>query len=106
MCYPVLMHDQLKNAIITIQRVKGRRSLRLKRGLMRREQMRQIIEAGIEPTGPRADWLRQTANRLIQELGVAAEEFNAANPDDLISANDFVDAMTTAIGVIKSATEK
>jgi len=73
------------------------------RGAIRRKQMQEALERGDEPTGPRADWLKQTASEIMKVLELAAIRFNEENLDDLISANDLGDAVLTSMKWLQAA---
>lgn len=77
--------------------------LRLKRGLMRRQQMAEAIERGEEPVGPRAEWLKVTAHALLDTLQTSASVFNDKHQDDLISAADMGDALGTCINMLQKS---
>jgi len=64
--------------------------------------MAKELAVGTNPTGPRAEWLRDTSRELNLTLQKCAEEFAKDNPDDLISIADMVDAIHTCFHQIKS----
>lgn len=79
---------------------------KLARGMQRRAALAADLAAGVEATGTRATWLHDTSLAIIALLGEEALEFNKANPDDLISASDLVDALATAIQTIKKTAQR
>lgn len=81
------------------------RALRLKRGTARRVAMAAALAQGRDPQGPRARWLEATSRRVLAVLEEQAVAFNAAQPDDLISVQDFGDALATALAALAAADE-
>ncbi len=79
---------------------------RLRHGLRLRQEMAEQMERGEKPTGYRAEWLQATAVRVISEMGEAAREFNETHTDDLVSANDMLDVLATAINLLRCASSK
>lgn len=47
-------------------------------------------------------WLKETRNRLVQELANAAKEFQTINKHDIISVNDMIDVAESLLSVLKS----
>lgn len=70
---------------------------RLANGLKRREEIREQLMKGINPSGYRAAWLDETATRLTELLGQCAREFNEDHTDDMISAHDIGDVIATIL---------
>jgi fumarate hydratase class II len=69
---------------------------RLARGAQLRAAMQRQIEAGIPPTGYRADLLNDVSDQIIQLLCATAEKFLQDHPDDLLSSQDFLDALASS----------
>jgi hypothetical protein len=69
---------------------------RLARGAQLRAAMQRQIEAGLTPTGYRADFLDKTSREIVEWLCAAAEKFNKDHPDDMCSTADFLDILMTA----------
>lgn len=74
---------------------------RLAHGTILRQQMHDQIKRGERPVGPRPDYIRKAAMAIIQLLGSEAEDFNHKNPDDMISVQDFMDCLETAMGALR-----
>lgn len=77
---------------------------RLENSVQKRNALMASIDRGETPTGYRADFLRESAQRILIELGAIARDFNAAHPDDRCTAQDFVDVLNTTILWIKKKT--
>lgn len=73
---------------------------RLEIGSRIREKMKASIAKGEEPSGYRADWLRESALEIIRTLGSQAQKFNTTYSSDKISAQDMVDALATAMNLL------
>lgn len=67
---------------------------RLARGAALRAEMQRQIEAGVVPTGYRAEFLNEVAQDIFRVLCAAAEKFNR-HGDDLWSVADQMDALAT-----------
>lgn len=94
------MSDKLDHAIeVIVATQDADRQERIARGLKRRAEMADLLKAGIEPAGPRADWLDGTASAIIKLLQERAGAFNDASEDDAISTKDMVDALATVMHV-------
>ncbi len=74
---------------------------RLENGRLRREEMRTEIKNGIQPTGPRATWLKNCASEVIELLKHQGQEFNDTNADDRVSVDDWIDIITTVLHWLK-----
>lgn len=79
---------------------------RLEHGARLRAAMFEAIKRGEKPTGYRAEWLRGTAMEIISTLEDCALEFNLNHPNDQISAMDLMDALATAMGILKREAQK
>ena len=88
----------LPEAVDVLVQAATSKRLRLQRGQLRRAQIKAAMEAGEPVSGPRVDWLRATANGILAVLTEAAQAYNAANPDDMISSQDLCDALATVRG--------
>jgi len=97
-----IRQSKAKADIETIIRAAHRQNARIKNGNIRRARMAKELAVGTNPTGPRAEWLRDTSRELNLTLQKCAEEFAKDNPDDLISIADMVDAIHTCFHQIKS----
>lgn len=89
--------ERLEWAADIIKAAAANEKLRGARGAIRRQQMKDALERGETPEGPRAVWLKETAAAVIKTLEAASINFNETNLDDLISANDLGDVLITAI---------
>src|SRR5260370_13678255 len=67
----------------------------LAHGAALRESMRREIEAGLTPTGHRPNFVASTSDQIISVLCAAAEKFNQEHLDDMISSQDFLDALAS-----------
>jgi hypothetical protein len=77
---------------------------RLENSVQKRNALMASIDRGENPTGYRADFLRDSAKRVLMELASIAKDFNDAHPDDRCTAQDFVDILNTTILWIKRKT--
>lgn len=96
----------LTTSLAILKKASQQEKLRLKRGKMRREQMLAAQENGVEPSGPRAEWLRSTSMALMKTLEVEAKRFNDANLDDMVSAADLCDALASAIALLQEGSAR
>jgi hypothetical protein len=90
-------------AIDVVVSAADRNRRRLQRGGIRRTQMIKEIEEGRQPTGPRAEFIRDTAQAIMDLLVESSKEFNEANQDDMISTLDFQDVLATVRGRLEEA---
>ena len=74
---------------------------KLQRGLNRRQSLLAMSRAGVVMATPRVEWLNTTANRVLGVLAEMAESFNEANPDDMISLQDFIDVLAGTARILK-----
>ncbi len=91
-------------ALSVIERASKLQKLRLRRGMIRRNQIAAAMEAGEQPEGPRIEWLKDSASKVLACLQECCRQFNEANCDDLISRADCVDALSTAINWLQKQT--
>lgn len=89
---------EFSDAVDVLVQVATSKRLRLQRGQLRREQIKAALEAGEPVTGPRIDWLRDTGNGVLAVLTEAAQAYNTAHPDDMISSQDLCDVLATVRG--------
>ncbi len=90
------MITDLDEAIKVLASAANHETVRLKRGVMKRQEIALALAEGRTPEGPRVDWILKTANKLLDTLQQSAREFNDENQDDLISIMDLVDVCATA----------
>jgi hypothetical protein len=69
---------------------------RLDNGARQRTEIKRQIEAGEEPQGYRAEWLRESAHAILDLMATRAGQFNAVHEDDQASVADLLDAISTA----------
>lgn len=87
-----------KRALSLVEQARVLQKVRLQRGVLRRQQMADALARGEDlPESPRSRWLFDTASAILECTANCAKEFNDANPDDLISAQDIGDAVATAL---------
>jgi len=68
--------------------------------------MQEAIGRGESPKGYRIDWILKTVSDLFALLGEKAAEFNAAHPQDAVSADDLSDVLATAQAKLKSPRQR
>jgi hypothetical protein len=90
------MNETAKNANRIILKFVTDKEAKLRYGARIRAQMQEQISQGIEPKGYRVDWILKTVTQMFGWLSERAAEFNAAHPQDAISADDFSDVLSTA----------
>lgn len=76
---------------------------RLRYGMKKRAEMIAAVQRGEEPTGYRAEWLKETVRAVFRLMASQAAMFNTVHPRDRISTNDFIDVLNTAIGKLLKA---
>lgn len=92
--------DSLKYAAETLARyVEARKAdyrTRLQTGARRRKTIGEQLQAGLEPRGPRVDWVQEGSQQVIELLVELGEEFNSVHDDDMVSLMDMLDILATA----------
>lgn len=73
---------------------------RVARATKLREHMHSLLDKGEKPTGPKADWVRESAGHVIQLLGEIAEGYNAEHDDDAALTGDMLDILATVRGTL------
>lgn len=73
---------------------------RLLYGATQRQKMKEALAKGDKVEGYRAEWILGTMQEVIRTMSVQAEKFNTTYYHDMISVNDFVDVLTSAINKI------
>ena len=73
----------------------------LQRGFRNREIMHQALDAGIEPEGYRADWIRKSCLRVFSLLEILATEFNAEHTNDRCSSLDLLDIIQSTLSTLQ-----
>jgi hypothetical protein len=81
-------------------------SEKLSNGAKLRNEMYDQIKRGETPTGYRAEWVKDSARKVVNLLAEIAADFNKRFPEDRCSANDFIDILSTVKAWIKKAAEK
>jgi hypothetical protein len=71
-------------------------AIRLQNGARRRGLIQMQVNAGIVPTGPRADFLNENAGKVLELLLAAGKAYTASHPDDAISCQDVLDVLYNA----------
>lgn len=90
------MNDTAKNANRIILKFVTDKEAKLRYGARIRAHMQEQLAQGVEPKGYRVDWILKTVTEMFGWLSEKAAEFNAAHPQDAISADDFADVLSTA----------
>jgi hypothetical protein len=92
--------EQIEETQLAFSQVIRREKRRLQNGYAMREYIGQQLRAGNSPDHYRVHWIEQGIDRVIGVLGDMSNEFNEANPNDKISAHDFVDVLKSTINTI------
>lgn len=95
------MDADISSAINVFLKLVKNRAERLQHGAKLRNEMHNIIDAGKQPTGYRAEWLKESAAVLIHVLGQIAEDFDDKHADDKASISDLLDVTATAMGSLR-----
>lgn len=90
------MNETARNANRILLKFITDKESKLRYGAKLRAEMQEAIGRGESPKGYRVDWILKTVTELFGWLGEKAAEFNAAHPQDAISADDFSDVLATA----------
>lgn len=90
------MNETARNAHRILLRFITDKEAKLRYGARLRAMMQEAIGRGESPTGYRVDWILKTVTEMFAWLAVKAGEFNAAHPQDAISADDLSDVLSTA----------
>jgi len=69
---------------------------RLAHGAALRQEIREAIAEGKSVNHYRYVWLVESATQLMSILGIMANEFDQAHPDDMCSAQDLMDILRVA----------
>lgn len=100
--------DPLKLTFITevFQTLVNKNNKSIQKSVETRKELSEQIKRGEEPTGERAEWIRASAHRLVNELEQIAKDFNEEYPDQRCSAQDLMDVLATTTAWFKKATSK
>ena len=66
-------------------------SKRVKNSREKRKQLIQISKSGVNPTGPKIDWIKKTAKNMLNLIENHTEAFNITYGDDIITPEDVMD---------------
>jgi hypothetical protein len=100
------MNETARNANRIILKFVTDKDAKLRYGARLRAMMQEAISRGEEPKGYRVDWILKTVTEMFAWLATKAAEFNAAHPQDAISADDFSDVLSTAQMRIKNRRQR
>jgi len=64
------------------------------------DRLREQLAMGLEPTGYRAEWTRESALALVNVLQERCEVFDAQHPQDRASANDCLNVALTLVNML------
>lgn len=80
------------------------KQVKLRFGYRQRDVMVAKMKANetIDPTDHRYAWLKETRDGLVAFLGAQGTKFNAENLHDCVSLQDFVDALNSAVLLVKA----
>jgi len=73
---------------------------RLAHGAQEREAIRQQIERGEQPQGPRVEWLRAGSKAILLLVAQQCERFTAEHPEQAASLADALDLLCTARAIL------
>jgi hypothetical protein len=73
---------------------------RLAQATKDRERLANDLAAGKKAHGPRHDWMLKVAQRIVDLLQDACEEFDAGNPEDAATAEDLAGILLTTLSMI------
>ncbi|HEY4885821.1 MAG TPA: hypothetical protein VII08_19520 [Myxococcales bacterium] len=79
---------------------------RLARGAQEREALRQQLERGEQPQGPRAEWLRAGSKAILHLVAQQCERFTAEHPEQAASLADALDLLWTARAMLLAMAPK
>lgn len=79
---------------------------RPKYGAERRAEMKAALDRGERVEGYRAKWIIDTMYKVVDVLGKSAETFNNTHYNDMISTNDMVDVLNSAIHKLKQSPDE
>lgn len=94
--------NQYQPQIDTLLKLHSYVSQSLANGQRLRTAMHAEIDAGIEPTGYRAEWLRTSVAELFRALEGIATRFNEEHPGDRASSGDLQDCLQSCIATLQS----
>lgn len=91
-----MTEEQIEEAVRTLQKFALDKTRRLKYASQDRERINAMIQAKMQPTGARVDFVTDMAHALIEHLRIAATDYNAKNPHDVCLIGDFTDVLLEA----------
>lgn len=77
---------------------------RLRRGLNRRNKIKEQLQKGENVDNYRVQFIKESAVQLVQDLKTIAQNFNARYDDDMASSLDLIDIIQTAQEILKGET--
>lgn len=93
--------QDLKNAAALLRTLRTSQEVKLRYGSMKRQELREQLAKGEDPTGYRAEWLRERRNEIVKQLGQFAKDFNAQYPHDCCSLQDLKDVVVSVLNYIE-----
>jgi hypothetical protein len=60
-----------------------------------RDRMHAMLERGENPTGHRAEWVRQSSTAVVEALLRVSQEYNLIYPYDIVLVGDLLDVLVT-----------
>ena len=94
---------QIQKVVEILTSARMDKQVKLRFGYRRRDELAANIKANTVPEGDyRYLWLKNTRDELLKILGERGEAFNKQYTYDCISLQDFIDALNSAVLLVKA----
>jgi hypothetical protein len=82
------------------------KDVKLRYGLSKRAEIMAALKRGEKVGGYRVQFILRARNAIVDTLMEVGQEFNTANPHDLVSLQDFGDVLTTTLKQLHTVADK
>lgn len=93
-----------EHQVSVLNKVKIYHANALSKGMRRRQQMHEAIEAGIDIENDRTLWLKDSVVRIFKLLEECARDFNNENLEERCSNYDLADVLSSALATLHKST--
>lgn len=93
--------EKMDFATSVFMALSGENQDRLVRAELDRQRMHDSIRRGERPVGPRPEWIKASAVKLVDVLAAMAREFDLANPQDKATNGDILDVLSTTAALFR-----
>lgn len=97
--------QDLKGLVTLLHTIRTSQQIKLRFGAMQRQELRDRLANGGPADGYRAEWIKDSRDKLVKMLGTMAQEFNAKYPHDCASVTDLGDICSAVLHYLKRVQE-